>query len=77
MKEFVIALPHLTEVNLSEQGSCPFMILACDGLWDVMSDQEAIEIVLEETKKNNGPHEGIAEFLVCCLSFTLHLSFLP
>jgi hypothetical protein len=63
MKEYVTALPHLTEVKLSERGSCPFMILACDGLWDVMTDQEAVEMVLEEMK-SNGPQEGIAEILV-------------
>lgn len=64
MKDYVIAMPHLTEVNLSDHGSCPFLILACDGLWDVITDQEAIEIVLQETQKNNGPVEGIAEVLV-------------
>lgn len=62
MKDFIIASPHLKEVNLSN-GTYPFFILACDGLWDVISDQEAIELVLEETKEK-GPHEGIAEFLV-------------
>lgn len=67
MKDYVIAMPHLTEVNLTEHGSCPFLILACDGLWDVITDQEAIELVLEETRKNNGPCDGIAEFLVTLL----------
>ncbi len=69
MKDFVIGLPHLCEVNLTERGVCPFMILACDGLWDVITDQEAIEMVLEETKNNNGPVENIAEILVSLVYF--------
>lgn len=66
MKDFIIALPHLREINL-QNGTYPFFILACDGLWDVITDQEAIEIVLESTESNGGPFEGVAEVLVSSL----------
>jgi serine/threonine protein phosphatase PrpC len=28
-----------------------FMIIACDGLWDIMSNQEVVEFILEELNK--------------------------
>ncbi|OWZ36419.1 protein phosphatase [Cryptococcus neoformans AD2-60a] len=43
MKEFVVGAPYTTETTLDEQDE--FLIVACDGLWDVCSDQEAVEIV--------------------------------
>lgn len=63
MKDFIIARPHLREINLNN-GKYPFFILACDGLWDVITDQEAIELVLESIESNGGPYEGVAELLV-------------
>ena len=64
MKDFIIASPHLSEINLNTR-KYPFLILACDGLWDVITDQEAIEIVLELMIRNSGnPDEGAAEILV-------------
>jgi serine/threonine protein phosphatase PrpC len=35
--------PHLCRVELTEQDS--LLILACDGVWDVMSDQAACELI--------------------------------
>jgi serine/threonine protein phosphatase PrpC len=35
--------PHLQRMELTEQDS--LLILACDGVWDVMSDQEACELI--------------------------------
>ena len=54
MKEWVIGSPYTTETELSETDS--FLILACDGvflvansqLWDVCSDQAAVDLVKEE-----------------------------
>mmetsp|Transcript_16403 Transcript_16403/g.28400 ORF Transcript_16403/g.28400 Transcript_16403/m.28400 type:complete len:225 (-) Transcript_16403:936-1610(-) len=43
MKNAVTAEPYLTEVQL--QGDDEFLILACDGLWDVVSDQQAVDLV--------------------------------
>ncbi|KAL7281814.1 protein serine/threonine phosphatase 2C [Trametes coccinea BRFM310] len=43
MKEFVVGSPYTTETELSEEDE--FLILACDGLWDVVSDQGAVELV--------------------------------
>ncbi|KAF8161083.1 phosphatase 2C-like domain-containing protein [Crassisporium funariophilum] len=43
MKEFVVGAPYTTETELCEEDE--FLILACDGLWDVIGDQNAIEIV--------------------------------
>ncbi|KZO90732.1 protein serine/threonine phosphatase 2C [Calocera viscosa TUFC12733] len=43
MKEFVVGSPYTTETELGEDDE--FMIIACDGLWDVVDDQSAVELV--------------------------------
>jgi serine/threonine protein phosphatase PrpC len=55
MKEFVIGKPFssvtkvaIDNVDSSQDTPCissEFVILACDGLWDVMEDQEAVDLV--------------------------------
>ncbi|CAG8770301.1 3_t:CDS:2, partial [Acaulospora morrowiae] len=43
MKEFVIGNPYTAETVLTEKD--PFLILACDGLWDVCDDQGAVDLI--------------------------------
>ncbi|CAL1707158.1 unnamed protein product [Somion occarium] len=43
MKEFVVGAPYTTETELTEEDE--FLILACDGLWDVVEDQAAVQLV--------------------------------
>jgi len=43
--DVVSARPFCKTVELLEQDN--FLILACDGLWDVMKDQEAVDFLLE------------------------------
>ena len=42
----VNATPHIRSLDLTEDDS--FMILACDGVWDVITDQQACDIVASE-----------------------------
>jgi len=43
MKEFVVGAPYTTETELCDKDE--FLIMACDGLWDVISDQHSIELI--------------------------------
>lgn len=43
MKEWVIGAPYTTETILESNDTT--LIIACDGIWDVCPDQEAIDIV--------------------------------
>ncbi|KAH7888853.1 phosphatase 2C-domain-containing protein [Phlebopus sp. FC_14] len=43
MKEFVVGSPYTTETQLCDEDE--FLILACDGLWDITGDQGAIDLV--------------------------------
>lgn len=43
MKEFVVGNPFTTETELGPDDH--FMILACDGLWDVCEDQDAVDLI--------------------------------
>lgn len=55
MKEFVVGAPYTTETTLCEDDE--FLILACDGLWDVTSDQAAIELVREIQDAQTASHK--------------------
>lgn len=47
---YVIAKPEIKKVVLDEQ--VEFLILACDGVWDVLSNQEAVDIARAELSKS-------------------------
>lgn len=48
--DVVSAVPYTRETFLTEGDS--HLILACDGVWDVLSDQEATDLVLDKIRKN-------------------------
>ncbi len=43
VKEFVVGTPFTTSIDLCDEDE--FLIVACDGLWDVVSDQDAVDLV--------------------------------
>ncbi|KAJ2507008.1 phosphatase 2C, partial [Coemansia sp. RSA 2049] len=43
LKQYVVGNPYTTEMGLNSEDD--LLVLACDGLWDVCSDQEAIDLV--------------------------------
>jgi len=45
MKEFIIGDPFLNHQKLTDKDT--WLIVACDGLWDVVEDQQAVDFVLE------------------------------
>jgi len=47
MKDYVIGDPHLMEVKLEPTDK--HVIIACDGLWDVASDQETVDLIMQDT----------------------------
>lgn len=46
MKDFVVGAPYTSETVLSQNDE--FLILACDGLWDVATDQKAVDLIRDE-----------------------------
>jgi protein phosphatase PTC1 len=46
MKEYVTGAPYTTETDVDTNDE--FVIIACDGLWDVCDDQTAVDLVREE-----------------------------
>lgn len=64
MKDFVIADPYLSQTRLSDYKETPFLILACDGVWDVITDLEGAMLILEAFRNNGGPFEDAAKLLV-------------
>lgn len=56
-EQMVVATPDITEFELHEDDE--FLILACDGIWDVLSNQEAVDFVRSRLK------QGMSLKLIC------------
>jgi protein phosphatase PTC1 len=52
LKQFVVSTPYVKSMELTEDDE--FLILACDGVWDVMSDQEVVDFVKVYSDSNGG-----------------------
>lgn len=52
-KPYVTHIPELFSVKMSKKTD-KFFIMACDGLWDVFSSQDAVNFVLDLCYDNNG-----------------------
>ena len=61
-KQFVTADPYLSYKILRPTTQNPFFMVCCDGIWDVLSDDEAILLVLKSIK--DGQESRAAEMIV-------------
>ncbi|PRQ39540.1 putative protein-serine/threonine phosphatase [Rosa chinensis] len=57
----LIAEPEVQRVKLTEDDE--FLILSCDGIWDVMSSQYAVSLVRRELRKHNDPQQCARELV--------------
>lgn len=73
----ITAFPELQEENFSSE--CDFLIIACDGVWDCKTNQQACDFVSERLKKN--PNAKLAkiveELLDECLATDIYNGYLP
>ncbi|KAL5598680.1 hypothetical protein BROUX41_003407 [Berkeleyomyces rouxiae] len=52
IKDLVTGHPYTTETVI-QPGTDEFIIIACDGLWDVCSDQEAVDLIRDISDAND------------------------
>lgn len=62
MKKYVISEPHTEIVKLTENED--FVIIACDGVWDVFKDEDAVSFIKEGLEKKEFTQEEAASKLV-------------
>ena len=62
LKQFVSARPYITKTDLT--GDEEFLIVACDGLWDEISDEDAVKLVRENFYKKGESEFRAADALV-------------
>lgn len=60
---YVIAEPEITMRTLDRQDE--FLLLACDGIWDVLDNQAAVNDVKDTLSKSNGNCTRAARLLAC------------
>ena len=62
LKPFVTAQPYTSATPLGPASEHPFFILACDGIWDVLEDQQAVDTVLDAIERKQ--HDQASTILI-------------
>ena len=65
-EQIITAEPDVKHVVLTKDD--PFFLLACDGVWDVMSNQQACEFVSHRLEQNRDLKTICSELLDACLA---------
>ncbi|CAB3402543.1 unnamed protein product [Caenorhabditis bovis] len=65
-EQVVTALPDVIIDKLTPDHE--FIVLACDGIWDVMSNQEVVDFVRERFAQKRDPQAICEELLIRCLA---------
>eukprot|EP01088_Endostelium_zonatum_P020671 TRINITY_DN7734_c0_g1_i1.p1 TRINITY_DN7734_c0_g1~~TRINITY_DN7734_c0_g1_i1.p1 ORF type:complete len:1171 (-),score=307.66 TRINITY_DN7734_c0_g1_i1:44-3556(-) len=71
--EYVTWEPWIETVEIEEEGG-GLVVMGCDGLWDVMSDEEAGDIVKEKGTVVNGKEKRVSEVAAVVLRDFAYLS---
>jgi protein phosphatase 1G len=62
----VVATPDVRACDLADGDE--FLILACDGVWDVMSSQEAVDFVRARLRAGDAPRAAAEAVCDACLA---------
>jgi len=65
------ALPDVTVHEVTHEYE--FIVLACDGIWDVLSSQEAVDFVRVRIAQQMEP-DIVSEYLYCLLLVSMNVS---
>ncbi|KAI7735261.1 hypothetical protein M8C21_021589 [Ambrosia artemisiifolia] len=60
-EKMLIAEPDVRQIVLTDNDE--FMIIACDGIWDVMTNQEAVALVRCQLRQHNDPQRCAKELV--------------
>lgn len=63
---FYSALPDVIEKTITPEWD--FVVLACDGIWDVMTDNEVLNFVLENIAEGLDPEDICENLMTRCLA---------
>eukprot|EP01101_Sappina_pedata_P002701 TRINITY_DN12914_c0_g1_i2.p1 TRINITY_DN12914_c0_g1~~TRINITY_DN12914_c0_g1_i2.p1 ORF type:complete len:364 (+),score=150.58 TRINITY_DN12914_c0_g1_i2:131-1093(+) len=67
-EQMITSNPDITVTPLTKEDD--FLIIGCDGIWDVKSSQQAVDFVVEKLAEGLSPTEVCHEMLTSCLAPT-------
>ncbi|KAL1509965.1 hypothetical protein ABEB36_004629 [Hypothenemus hampei] len=65
-EQIVIALPDIIEKQVNSDWD--FLVLACDGIWDVMTNEEVLRFVISNIANGLEPEEICEDLMMRCLA---------
>jgi serine/threonine protein phosphatase PrpC len=69
--DLVSSVPDITFVKVGQEGvEAEFLLMACDGLWDVMDGDDAVRIAKDLLfDKKMSAKDGVSCAQLCCIRF--------